>query len=894
MSAAPPPRLRVDVSTGEVVLEAVDAVVPGPVPLALRRAYRSQHEGAGALGPGWRWGLDAALAVEGETVRCEGGPFDGATFAAVAEGRAARLDASGLVLDHLAEAYVVWATPRRRYVYAKAGGRGGRLPLSRIQGTGGAALTLAWRRGQLAEVRGAPGGRLRFEYAGGRLTAVVREGVADPVVHFGYERGHLASATVGRGRTDRYAYDGGRLVEHAGAGGTTLAQYDAEGRGLAVWGSWGPGIRLGYDTLRHTTRVVGADGGQTLYRHAAGAQVLERVPPEGAEQVYYYGADGRLVGFGDGDGPRVFQALDPDTGRLTLLAGRARGAAVDYDADGRAVAAGPLGDDAPAVSYVWDDAHALAGLTDARGGAWRFDRDRAGRVAAVTSPAGRRVTLAWLSDGLAVDDAQGRRWRETWDAAGRVVGRVDRAGRQEHRRYDAGGHLDAAVVEGGYWLQAVHDGAGRLASIADADGARLRLDRDAAGRVARVTGALDAPVAVGYDVHGRVAGVRPESGHGITVEYDVDGRLARIDGPRETTTYGTDDGEIVVGDRAGTRRYTRDGALVAVDAAEGGERFSYGLRGELRAWETRRGEVPAGFVSFDYGPDGVLARIAGRSADGDAIDLGLVTDADGWLTAVEAGGEPLATLTLDPIGRPVAVAGAVAATLAFDAADRLVRAEGAGATVEVAYDEIDRPTRARSGPDTVEIERAPGGVWEQTLAIGAEASAVRLGVRVDRRGVVLTLHVGAVPVVLWARAEARCPAASPTARRVAAVVRGAGAALPARPLTLGARLAPWAPAPGVRSDHTAVPRAADLGLPWPVLDAFYLDPGLLDARPDGTAVTAGRGRDPFPNVTGTHVAGPLRAAPWRAHGLAAVLPPPDPLDLGGGPDLGALLARLRP
>lgn len=900
MSAAAPARLRIDVATGEVGLDAVDAVVPGPIPLVLRRAYRSLRTEPGPFGRGWTGPFDIALAIDTETVRCVGGAFDGALFAAVAPGRAARLD-SGLVLEHHVHAFALWTSPRRRFVFDKRGGAEGRLPLSAIRDSGGGALTLDRRDGLVVRVDGPPGGPVRFTYGAAGAEAAVQGRSGRVLARWDVRDGALRSA-AGTGRpTEHYAYDGERLVEHRAAGTTTFAQYDADGRALALWGPGRAGIRVGYDARRHTTRVLEGDGSQTLYRYTPERQVLEKVHPDATARVYYYGLGGALAGDGDADGARAFQAFDPAEGRLLIVDHDLRAVAVDYDADGRAVSAGPLDADAAPHLLSWSDAHTLAALQTPAGHTWRFERDATGRVITVASPAGRTVRVAWSAGGMAVEDADGRRREETWDEAGRVLTVVDRSGRRERRRYGDDGHLTAVEIGERYRAEAFRDDAGRITAVADSEGERVKVDRDAAGRVIGVAGPGDRRVAVRRDDRGRIVRAERSDGAAVQLAYAADGRLASVDGPRGTATYTSTEGGTVVAEATGSRHYNRAGDLVARVAGDERTLFDYGISGELRSWGGALGTASLGSVHLGYDADGRLDRVAGRPPLPDAapVDLRLAHDADGLLAAVHLADRPALTVETDATGRPVAIGGALAARLRFDAADRLVEVEAGGASVQIAYDALDRPTHVRDASGSVDLTSAATEVWDRQIAEaeGPDAAPLALRLRVERRGVLVSAHIASVPLVLWARDEVRCPAVGMTTRRVAAVVHGEAAALGRRPADPDALLGAWTPDPDrdLRVDHTAVPRAADLGLPWALLDAYVLDPAYLDALPSPLDAPRHQGdpaRDALDDVAGTHTRDPLRAMPWRRDRLAVLAPPTDLLALDGPPSLGDVLTFL--
>ncbi len=913
--AASPARLRVDPAAGAVCLDAVDAVLPGPIPLLLSRSYRSSVLEAGALGTGWSLGLDAALEVGAETVKCLGGPFDGAAFVPVGVGRAAHQESTGITLEHLSDAFVVSASPRRQFVFLKRHASGTRIPLSAVRDGSGGVLTLERRAERLVEARDPLGRVLRFEHGGGGLEAVTLAGPGgrpETLARYTYSGGTLRSASTSSRHSEYYDYDGALLVEHRALTGVpSYAQYDVEGRCVALWGGDGPGVRLAYDALRQTTRVLDASGGQVLYRHALGQRILARVGHAGTNRVYYYNEADRYIGHGLGDHVCEHQQLDPAERRLSLLDHEERIAFVDYSENGLASRASDVTEHAAA--FEWNDAHALIGLTTPGGAAWAFARDAAGRVATMRSPMGRLATLRWSPSGLALEDAEGTRWQETWDARGQVVGRVDRLGRRQQRRYRPDGRLEEIKV-GDYSAEFLYNPGGQLVALTDSDRERTTLDRDAAGRVTRLLtpGGLEARFR--YDALGRV--LEAASAHAtVRLTYDEHDCLSALEDGNRTASYSHEDGQTLIEDERGTRRYGRLGDLVEQTDSGGTSTFLYGPSGELRMWSREQDgleddDTDEKALVLEYDADGQLVTVCGYVPTSESLegrmplDLALTYDDDGWLTRVSSNGVQRLRLRHDSLGRPTeADLGGTSVRLTFDGADRMTQAEAHGSVLEVAYDVLDRPIAARRDGETTDFRTSPGGVWSERLlntprGLGAEPSSSWVSARVERHGVAVFFHIEGVALTIWARSETRCPSVGLGARRVAALVRGEAAALPRRSLAPWDALEAWLPDPhrGLRIDHTAVPRSSDVGLPWPALDAFYLDPDVLEAVPVEVGAArlhhADRSRDPLDHVTGSHGAGSLRPAPWRSRSMRRLLGQPDVLALDGSPHLDDLLVLL--
>ncbi len=924
-----PSRLRVDVATGTTHVDAVDVVLPGPIPLVLARRYRSAGAEPGVLGAGWSLGLDAALRVGDEAVTVVGGSFDGVAFAPVAMGRSGRQETTGFVLEHLADAYVLSATPRRQLVFLKRHARGDRIPLSAVRDGAGQALVIERSGGLVSAVRDPLGRTLTFEYAGDRLSGV--DLVAPPqqpvpIARYTHAGGTLKSAAGPDGRAEQFDASSGLITAHRSrSGGQTYAQYDADGRCLALWSDGEFAFRLDYDTVRHTTRVLDAGGGQTLYRHVLGRQVLERIDPAGASHTYYYDESERLIGHGTAAETIAFQRLDPGTHRLAHLDREGRVLFVQYHETGLAERA----EDAfkRAFALTWDDTNALVGMTDPGGGTWAFDRDAVGRVAAVTSPEARTVRLRWERDGLAAETAEGTLWREEWDAQGRLLRRSDRAGRRQQRQYHPDGRLAEVRFDGGYSVAFVYDLEGHLTGVADSERTQTRADRDASGRMRRASDPSGRRFAFDYDASGRIVAAHEEGAATLHLRYAEDGRLSRTDGRGAETAYGYEGGQTTVTDSHGSRRYSLPGDLVEWSDPRGARvTFQYGPAGELMTWERSQEARATGYLVFEYGACGRLSALSGglpdpsptvedEASDAPApllnVGVGLAYDGDGWLTGLQDGDGREVQIQHDALGQPIRIEGlAVPVLLAFDLASRLVRVDAGDDAVEIEYDDLDRPLVVRQDAQTHPMDPSAPSVWDQILVDGSaqppsddapdeeKPAGVPLSLRVEPHGVALFAWFGPLAVPIWSRAELRSPDASPSVRIAAVAVRGPSAALARPSALLDDVLSAWLPGADrdVRADHAAVPRSRDLGGLWPVLDESFLDASPLETTP----VVAGAvprhqpdtSRDPFDALTGPHRRGVLRPAPWRSRSARALLPRPDLLAPDGAPSARDVLTFL--
>jgi YD repeat-containing protein len=852
--------LRADIATGETLLDRTDLRLEGALPLVMARQYRSGAP-VGIFGAGWRHGLDRSLRIEADRIVYREGSGREVVFAPVGVGMEAQ-HPEGLTLQHHADGYVVFASPLAQDVFRKGGDV---LRLERIVDSNGNRIKLTYAGSRLAEITGSGGQRIRFVYAGGVVGQIVvagSDGRSQVVRTFRYGAGNtLVAETDAEGRTTEYAYQSGLLVRAgASSGAAWLAQYDGDRRCIALWRADGTAVHhLAYDDRRHTTRAVGTDGQQVLYRTAVGPQgvvVLERIDAAGESLNYYYDEAQRLAGYSEPGGSiAAFQRLDSEKGEQFQLDHERRAATATLGAGGllKTVKGTGEGD----FTFDYDERFNLVGLTTPLGFAWTFERDGKGRATAVVSPAGRRLTLRREGAMLTISDGEGVLHRLTLDLLGRIAAHTDRMGRERRFRYDAEGRLRRVEIGDAYQVQWEYDVAGRLVHVADAERSASRWSRDGAGRVLSLEADGEA-VRFAYDLAGRIH-TASGTGGDVTFGYDEQDRLRFARGPR-WMTFNYDEDRVTVKTKEGQRVFGLDGDLLEEQTQEGSLRqFQHGLSGELRSVEQDGGGETENLL-LDYDEDGRLVRIEGRD-EGATFSY----DADGLLIQVETGDRPI-RLDYDARLRPAAIhVGDTAYNLTFDDAVRLTDLQYEGQRCTLRYDALDRCVAYSMGAG--EEQRATDTAGQVQVGAG-------LAVVVARHSVALVAEVGSLALPLWGHDEVRLRALPLDARIVRAVVLGSTFALAPMPSVPGPPVERWAQLASADGLETGVPSAATLGMPWPTLDFFALArdrydphfarriPGALPSHQPDMA------RAPDDVLTGSHRTGVLHGSVWaeRAHG----------------------------
>lgn len=618
----------VDVASGKVMTEFVDAELPGPLPLKIERLYSSTFASrSGLVGRGWSLSLDQAVWRE-----------RGKVVLLAEDGREIEFDTFDFPHHRIEPGQAVYNPIERLTLQCKAGER----------------WLVVDHRGHSREFAPVPGRRdgramlqrigsrcgyheIRFTYDDrGWLVRVVDSCGRTLKLHTD-EHGrvvelHMPAANGdGHVRQRRYVYDGeGDLVEVSDAldqrwsfeyvthlltretdrnGLSFYFAYDGLGDDAWCTRTWGDGgiydHVLRYDKQQRVTYVTNSRGLTTQYHMNVVGQVVKIVDPLGGETCFEYD-------------PRTLAK----TGEIDELGRKTR-----YSFDERGNLVEQVWPDGTTVHFAYDEHDQLIGAIDQNDGCWEWWHDERGRLLGRSSPDGARVHLAWSGPQVeSIVDATGGVTRLAHDKAGNLVG---------------------ARLPDGATLRWSYDRLGRLLEFCGPTGATERLRRDITGRIVEVHEADGMRRAYTRDGEGRVLRIRePQrelefvwAGMGQLLVHREAGVETRFDYDTEEDLVGLTNAH---GDRYLFERDARGEVIAEVGWAGDRRRLERDAAGQIR-----RMTLPSGTnIEYEWTPVGKLARVA--YADGGFEDYAY--RADGLLTEVR---NETCTIALDrdPLGR---------------------------------------------------------------------------------------------------------------------------------------------------------------------------------------------------------------------------------------------------
>jgi RHS repeat-associated protein len=654
----------IDVSTGQMVLDQVDAEFLGALPLVFERTHFSNHRAGRWFGSSWVSTVDQRLAVDasGVTFAAADGtlqhfppPAPGATVSSdQGPVRSLRRDGDGgYVIEDHARAHTLSFAPGAAV-----------LPLSSITDRNGHRIEFGYdERGKPREITHSAGYRIRVETAGdlvSALHAVAADGGETELMRYGYTAGRLTEVTNASGRPLRFDYDDeGRIAAWTDRNDKWYRYtYDPAGRCVRTEGSGGfLSSTLEYDTESRTTYFTDSLGHRSAFHMNERGQVIREVDPLGGVVVSEWDRFDRLLRRTDPLG-RTSRYDHDEAGNLTVLTrpdgsqtrfeyGDLRlpvtivqpdGAVIrrEYDEHGNLAR---LTDPTGAVStFDHDDRGRLNGVTDALGHTWRtdtdpaglpvvltdplgasvrYERDTFGRVAAITDPLGERTRLGFTPDGKPAwrEWADGTAERWTYDGEGNLREYTDRLGRATRIEVT---HFDLPVVQtraDGSRVRFGYDTERRLVSVTNEQGLVWRYEYDAAGNPISETDFNDRTITYRYDAAGQLVERTNGAGETTRFTYDALGNVVERRSATTTATFRHDPmGRLVEARDADTHVTVQRDALGRVVAES---RDGHTVHSAYDALGRRiRRRTPSGVESvweFDASGHHVALRAAGRT-----------------------------------------------------------------------------------------------------------------------------------------------------------------------------------------------------------------------------------------------------------------------------------------
>ncbi|MEU8633151.1 RHS repeat-associated core domain-containing protein [Amycolatopsis sp. NPDC048633] len=662
----------VAVSTGQMVMEEVDAGLLGVLPLVFRRTHFSGYRAGIFLGGSWVSTVDQRIEADehGVSFAAEDGtllryPLPGTDDWVVAESGPFR------PLKRAPDGgYLVDDQELGRLLYFAPGGE--RALLTSVTDRNDNAFEVVRAEdGRPLEIRHTAGHRVRFETVDGLVTALfaVTGDSEVELVRYAYDDRNLVSVTNPSGQPMTYTYDGagrivgwtdrndewfryhydqaGRVVRTEGSGGflDCVLEYDPDNRVTRSTDALGHTSEFHYNEAGQVTREVDPLGQATVsewdarghllsstdplgrttrYRYDELGNLVAEIRPDGTERAWERTADGRSVTVHEAPGVSTRQEFDERGNLVAVVAPDGATTRYRYDDNGFTVA---LTDPAGATATIVNDPAGLPiAVTDPLGAVTRYERDEFGRLVTITDPVGGVERFGYSVDGKLAWHQNPDGSQDRWVLDGEGNNRMHTGAAGGVTRYEYGGFDQPTeqILPDGSRISVSYDGELRVDAVTNQQGRVWRYERDAAGNLVRETDFAGGVTTFGYDAAGRlVERVRPD-GQRTTFRYDLAGHLVEQSDRNRTTRFEVSaTGQLLAADDGTTRiSYERDavGRVLAETVNGRTVRSAYDAAGRRVHRSTPSGAESA----WEYDAAGlpVAARLAGR-------DLRFVHDAAG-------------------------------------------------------------------------------------------------------------------------------------------------------------------------------------------------------------------------------------------------------------------------
>jgi YD repeat-containing protein len=413
----------VNVGRGNLTFVRRDLVTVGRIPLVLARVYDSRLEPGEDFGQGWHLSAaetiklepDGSVALMSESATVERFIPSGDRFVQAKPCPTDLVDLRQVDAQHFQAKLRTGFT--KEYTLIDEFFR-----LTRVEDRNGNAVTLEYKDGRLARMRG----------QNNRVINLTRD-----------KAGRIVSGKDDQGRQVRYRYnESGQLKEVIDLGGNRWRyEYDEIGRLIKT-----------IDPLRHVNFAIVYDdqgrvtdlqssGGSYRYRYESSAPRTIVTDGNGYESVYVQNDDGITTAIKNPLGVETSLVLDERNHVQKLYRNQAVQAEMSYDSEGRLASLVNDGEKTEQMTYVYDELGRLVEIKNGdHGVVLRYD-DRGNLLERTEGNEVTRYTYSPKGDLLTMLMADGTSLRFEVDSDGQITSVVDAQNRQTRFKYYKDGKL---------------------------------------------------------------------------------------------------------------------------------------------------------------------------------------------------------------------------------------------------------------------------------------------------------------------------------------------------------------------------------------------------------------------------------------------------------------------
>ncbi|PIE40894.1 MAG: hypothetical protein CSA49_06195, partial [Gammaproteobacteria bacterium] len=673
--------------TGEEILQLTDFQLPGLLPLAWTRVYRSGNDRHQGLGFGWTHPFCEQLAIDNEQVIYSDAEGRHIPFPLPDVGEFSVNETEGIFLHReYPQIYVIRqkAKPDKHFTGEHM------APLQAISDQRGNAWNCLYhpQTGELIGLTSSWGTELVIHREQGNIRRITfgqtlpTSQPALTLATYDYDtHNDLITATDRSQHPEHYHYKNHILTQRTLKSGYRFHlrwdQYDKYGKCIEQWGDQGNyHYRFQWNEAQRVSTSIDSNGGVLEIHYNQAGLITKEVSPAGHITLFEYDDCQRLIKKTNPNG-HAFEYRYNNTGNLTACLDPAGGGyAITYDSEQNPTEYS----DALGNTWLtdWNEQGLVTKTTTPEGFETRYFYNRHGLPVTIIQPDGNKRYLQWDDQGNLVADSQ-QTAHYQHNALGQIT-RISQGAKETTYQYDSSGHLTDIHYPDGRQLHMAYNSSGQLVQYIDGAGHTTRFEYDGLSQVTQRINALGHGFHYHYDSERNLVGLTNEKGERYQLTYDADERLIKETGfDGRTQQYQYDPAGYLIqqieGDHedatdlaANTTVFHRDplGRLIQKQCPDGDTiNFVFNANGQLtEAINTHR------TLQFAYTPSGHLAketqdthtlthqydhfgnRTATQLPSGEVI--GYQHDHSGYLTAIDFNGACISQYQRDADGRTTA------------------------------------------------------------------------------------------------------------------------------------------------------------------------------------------------------------------------------------------------
>lgn len=612
--------------TGEELLQLTDCMLPGPVPFAWTRTYRSSHTRDMGLGCGWTHTGSERLELDSQRVLYH--DCDGRTvpFRLPNVRQRSRYIPEGLILDRISEdAFILRQDGYPLRVFTLYGARSSYLRLTQLRhasytaehealgvkrAESGFAINLHYNEyNQLVQLQGNWGKWLILSRNGeGRITKVELKdsasGARKTLAEYDYDAsGDLIAQRNANGVGEKYQYQNHLIRKRSLVTGFNFYfewdREDSVARCIHQWGDRGIyDYRFEWQPEQQRSKAIDSRGKAREYRYNQYGQIVAELDCEGGLHQYAY-ERGRKRSYTDPEGNTTeyfFDRHNNPTGYRDALDNR--------------------------VAIGWFNGK-ITSVTDKDKSQWRREYDSKGQLVALVDPFLQTTRYTYNADGLlaSVTDAMQHTTRYQWSEKGELIAVTDSDGHKRNLNYDAWGQITSAEIilaDGSSTgvVQFFYTATGMLEKVVAPNGDTTTYTYNANDQLIRHSDPLGRTTEFNYDGLSQVVERIDPEGNRLKYEYDSERNLsALINENGEKCQFFYDGNERLIKEvgfdgRVQQYQYNQAGRLIQhLDAGEVVTEFERDALGRLLTRTSRsikQVSLEPEITRFRYDPNGRL------------------------------------------------------------------------------------------------------------------------------------------------------------------------------------------------------------------------------------------------------------------------------------------------